>query len=56
VISMSTRKFWPLDYDPEGEIYENVAWDLPGYRQKRQPNPKSSRKPRTPALRSRYTG
>jgi hypothetical protein len=29
---MSTRKFWPLNYDPEGEIYENVAWDLPGYR------------------------
>ena len=29
---MTTRKFWPLDYDPEGEIYENVAWDLPGFR------------------------
>ena len=30
---MSTKsKFWPLDYDPEGEIYENVAWDLPGFR------------------------
>ncbi len=29
---MSTRKFWPLDYDPEGEIYENLAWDLPGLR------------------------
>lgn len=27
-----THKFWPLDYDPEGEIYENVAWDLPGFR------------------------
>ena len=22
---MSTRKFWPLDFDLEGEIYENVA-------------------------------
>ena len=32
---MKTRKFWPLDYDPEGEIYENVAWDLPGYRHAR---------------------
>jgi len=29
---MSTCKFWPLNYDPEGEIYENVAWDLPGFR------------------------
>ena len=33
---MSKRKFWPLDYDPEGEIYENVAWDLPGFRRKRR--------------------
>lgn len=34
---MSTiRKFWPLDYDPEGEIYENVAWDLPGFRKPRK--------------------
>jgi hypothetical protein len=29
---MEKRKFWPLDYDPEGEIYDNLAWDLPGYR------------------------
>jgi hypothetical protein len=29
---MKTRKFWPLDFDPEGEIYENLAWDLPGFR------------------------
>ena len=27
---MSKRKFWPLDFDLEGEIYENPAWDLPG--------------------------
>lgn len=32
---MSERKlFWPFDCDPEGEIYENLAWDLPGYRQR----------------------
>ena len=37
---MDKRKFWPLDFDPEGEIYENVAWDLPGYRRK-----KDSRRP-----------
>jgi len=29
---MTTHKFWPWDYDPDGEIYENVAWDLPGFR------------------------
>jgi hypothetical protein len=29
---MKHPKFWPLDYDPEGAIYENVAWDLPGFR------------------------
>jgi hypothetical protein len=34
---MNTRNFWPLDYDPEGEIYENVAWDLPGFRKHRKP-------------------
>lgn len=33
---MNTRKFWPLDFDPEGEIYENVAWDLPGFRRNRR--------------------
>ena len=34
---METRKFWPLDFDPEGEIYENVAWDLPGYKRGSDP-------------------
>ncbi len=34
------RKFWPLDYDPEGEIYESLSWDLPGLR----PVPKDRRK------------
>ncbi len=29
---MNTRKFWPLDFDPEGEIYESLAWDLPGFK------------------------
>ena len=36
---MNTPQFWPLDFDPEGEIYENVAWDLPGYRRGRLPHP-----------------
>lgn len=30
-----TSRFWPLDYAPEEEIYENLAWDLPGYRLRR---------------------
>jgi len=32
---MSKSKYWPLDYDPEGEIYDNLAWDLPGFRRER---------------------
>jgi len=39
---MTKRKFWPLDYDPDGEIYENVAWDLPGYRRFQEPVRKKS--------------
>jgi hypothetical protein len=34
---MSKCKFWPLDFDLEGEIYENPAWDLPGLRRTRGP-------------------
>jgi hypothetical protein len=41
---MKTRKFWPLDENPEGEIYENVAWDLPGYRRSRKAPSKAQRK------------
>jgi len=33
---MSTPKFWPLDYEPEDEIYDSLAWDLPGYRKAAQ--------------------
>lgn len=29
---MTTKSFWPLDYDPEGAIYESPSWDLPGFR------------------------
>jgi hypothetical protein len=32
-------KFWPLDYEPEDEIYENPSWDLPGLRRKSMPTP-----------------
>src|ERR1700689_1511141 len=31
-IMTSTKNFWPLDYDPEEEIYENLSWDLPGFK------------------------
>ena len=47
---MNTRKFWPLDFDPEGEIYETVAWDLPGFRRNRRQqvriDPRSTKKSR----------
>jgi hypothetical protein len=33
---MNKRNFWPLDLDPEEEIYENLAWDLPGYKRHRE--------------------
>jgi hypothetical protein len=39
---MSTSKFWPLDFDSDGEIYENLAWDLPGFRRDR-PKAKTGR-------------
>jgi hypothetical protein len=32
----STKSFWPLDYDPEEEIYENLSWDLPGFKPVRE--------------------
>ncbi|HUI54147.1 MAG TPA: hypothetical protein VLY04_04200 [Bryobacteraceae bacterium] len=41
---MKSPKFWPLDIDPEGEIYDNVAWDLPGYRIKRPARRKSPKR------------
>jgi len=31
------RKFWPLDDDPEGAVYDNLAWDLPGFRGRKSP-------------------
>jgi len=31
-----TREFWPLDDDDEGEIFENPAWDLPGWNRSRR--------------------
>ena len=41
--NMSKRKFWPLDFDLEGEIYENPAWDLPGFRRPRTRAPFAAR-------------
>jgi hypothetical protein len=43
---MNTPKYWPIDNDPEGQIYDNVSWDLPGFRRR----PRSRKFPqRTPA-------
>jgi hypothetical protein len=30
--------------DPEGQIYDNVAWDLPGFRRRPQPIQKSTKR------------
>jgi len=37
------RKFWPLDDNSDGEIYDNLAWDLPGFRADNAP-PRSKRR------------
>ena len=50
---MTTRKFWPLDFDPEGEIYENVSWDLPGYKLAGTARAKAGRQSVTPLPKSR---
>jgi hypothetical protein len=36
---MRALRFWPLVDDSEEEIYENVAWDLPGYRRDEKTRP-----------------
>ena len=48
---MTTKKFWPLDLDPEVEIYENLSWDLPGYRNSHRTGEKPGRFPRTRSTR-----
>jgi hypothetical protein len=50
---MSKCKFWPLDFDLEGEIYENPAWDLPGLRRTRGPRSVHRSQPRTNAARTK---
>ena len=42
---MSTNRFWPLDYDPEGAIYENPSWDLPGFRIRKSASVKATKLP-----------
>lgn len=42
-------KFWPLDLDPEDELYESIAWDLPGFtgRKRRKPRRQTADYPPT---------
>jgi hypothetical protein len=40
---MKTSQYWPLNMYPECEIYDNVAWDLPGFRRQRLSAGKSAR-------------
>jgi hypothetical protein len=44
---MTQRKYWPLDYDPDGEIYDNLSWDLPGFRRNRRTARRTSKVPRS---------
>lgn len=30
------NQYWPWDDDPDGAIYENLSWDLPGFRPARR--------------------
>jgi hypothetical protein len=40
VISMTDKsKFWPFDFDPEDEIYDNPSWDMPGLRRASKTQP-----------------
>jgi hypothetical protein len=47
---MNTASFWPLDFDTEDEIYENVAWGLPGYRRHHTPTRGHGRKASTHSM------
>jgi len=49
---INKSQFWPLDYDPEGEIYESLSWDLPGFRRKNEVTP-AQRRRALPRLRHR---
>jgi hypothetical protein len=33
---MNQQQFWFLDTDPEGPLYENLSWDMPGLRVRRR--------------------
>jgi hypothetical protein len=39
------NNFWVLDFDPEGEIYESLSWDLPGFRVRESRQPHRAAKP-----------
>jgi hypothetical protein len=49
---MSKSNFWPLDTDSEGQIYDNVAWDLPGFRRTRRSVKKSPKQRPAPPTHS----
>jgi hypothetical protein len=47
------HQYWPWDDDPDGAIYENLSWDLPGFRPARRASGKTRTKP---AVRRPVTG
>ena len=42
---MRIPKFWSLDMDTEGQIYDNLVWDLPGYRPRKPARHKGAKRP-----------
>ena len=41
---MRTPSFWPLDLDWDEQIYDKVAWDLPGLRRRLREKRKSTKR------------
>ena len=52
---MIMRKFWLWDADPEDEIYETLAWDLPGYKHadRNKHRPAATKRPKSRAVREK---
>jgi hypothetical protein len=50
---MIMRKFWLWDSDPEDEIYETLAWDLPGYKRADKPHRPTPKRPKGRTIREK---
>ena len=43
-MSRKLAQFWPFGENPEGEIYESLSWDLPGFRPAHPARPEAVRR------------